>query len=499
MSLKHTLSLLLASVLTEALPIEMKDTLSLNEDGQLPPRPAGSPAEDDASDILTFILVLGITLGIFSLVMIGVATFFLIKTIINRNRSVRLENTIPGSVDDEFEIEERLLELTPNEQNLYRSGQDYIKANPPINDEISLSNHLIIQEKGLDAWDFIPDINLPNDAVYINDKTELNFTQFDYQCSIQANLPIPKINDVYYFEAKLFSIESPEDTIISVGLSTKPYPYFRLPGRHLYSVAYDSNGSRRVNNSFKLTAAESSVFPKCQKGDVIGIGYRVRSGTIFFTRNGKKLSEKSIGGHIKGMKMTNIFPTVGTNNPCSVHVNLGQYGYVLIEANIKKWSYAVKEGTRPPLPDYNFSSNDLLLESSNEDDEDIIDPPDFFSSAGYQSSQNSSSSSLVNDSITLNSLPPEPPIYESENEARIIEEELRRNTLANQFAIEDDVNEGDFADVEDDDEDREHENDEAANEVEEETQERSEDGGDGNDIDEDENLEEGEDEEFSGK
>lgn len=392
---------------------------------------------------LSLFMVPIIAIGGVLLVVLIVLFVFIVKLLISKNRSVKLENTIPGSIDDEFEIEQRLLELSPNEQHLFRAGRDYIQQFPPVNEQLTLSTHLIIQEKGIEAWEFIPDPNLPNDCIIINDKTEITFTSYDYQCSIQSNLPILKVNDVYYFEAKIFNFESPEDSIISIGLATKPYPYFRLPGRHLYSIAYDSNGSRRVNNSFKLTEAESSVFPPLQQGDVVGIGYRVRSGTIFFTRNGKKLSEKSVGGHIKGMKMNNIFPIIGTNNPCSIHVNMGHAGYVFIEANVKKWGFAAKEGTRPPLPDYNFSSQDLLLESSNEDDDDIINPPDFTESAGYESA-NTSVSSLLHDNITLNTLmPPEPPTYQEEMPENR-DEVAARNAETNQFVGTDDIPEEDM-------------------------------------------------------
>ncbi|CCH40609.1 hypothetical protein BN7_142 [Wickerhamomyces ciferrii] len=389
---------------------------------------------DDGESAITLIIVLSITVCSIMLGLLAVLLCALLRFALKK-KYLALENTIPGSLDDEFEIEERLSELSPNEQNLYRSGQDFIKQYPPVNEELSLSTHLLIQEKGIEAWDFIPDPNLPNEAIFINNKTEVNFTNYDYQCSIQTNLPIPKLNDVYYFEAKIFSLEDPEHTTLSIGLSTKPYPYFRLPGRHHYSISYDSDGSRRFNNSFKLNEKESNVFPELQQGDVIGIGYRCRSGTIFFTRNGKKLSEKSIGGHIKGFRMNNIFPIIGSNNPCSIHVNLGQYGYVFIEANIKKWGYALKEGTRPPLPEYNSSNNDLLIESSNEDDDEIIAPPDFYSNAGYQSSIGSKKS--FNDNITLNSLPPNPPTYESDDQEE--DEQLIANTSNNQFLGVDEV------------------------------------------------------------
>ncbi|KAH3674588.1 hypothetical protein WICMUC_003134 [Wickerhamomyces mucosus] len=402
--------------------------------------------------------------GLISIILILIL-ISIIKTIKKygfiRSNRLQLINQIPGSFDDEFEIEERLSELSPNEQNLYRAGQEFIKKNPPYLEELSLTEHLLIQEKGIEAWEFIPNINLMTDSmIQINNKTEINFLNFDYQCSIQTNLPIPKINDVYYYEAKIYQLNSQDNdnndnddsNIISIGLSTKQYPYFRLPGRHLYSISYDSNGSRRYSNSFKLSEGEAKVFPKLIKGDVIGIGYRVRSGTVFFTRNGKKLSEKSIGGHIKGFSMNNIYPTIGANNPCSIHINLGQLGYVFIEANIKKWGYASKEGLRPPLPSYNYSSNDLLLESSNEDDDEmIINPPDFFKDIGYQSEinnfkDNSSSNNSIDENFTLRSieLPKEPPIYlseEDDDDEDDDEENLIRNTMNNQFLSNYDVGE----------------------------------------------------------
>jgi hypothetical protein len=43
-----------------------------------------------------------------------------------------------------------------------------------------------------------------------------------------SNLPVPKQNEVYYWEAKIF--EKPETTLVSIGMATKPYPLFRLPG-----------------------------------------------------------------------------------------------------------------------------------------------------------------------------------------------------------------------------------------------------------------------------
>lgn len=90
--------------------------------------------------------------------------------------------------------------------------------------DISLSQFLAIQEKGVSAWEFQPELEIAN--CFVEARTEIEF--FDSECSVQTNLPVPKQNDVYYWEAKLF--EKPETTLVSIGMSTKPYPLFRLPG-----------------------------------------------------------------------------------------------------------------------------------------------------------------------------------------------------------------------------------------------------------------------------
>lgn len=97
------------------------------------------------------------------------------------------------------------------------------------------------------------------------------------------------------------------------------------------------------------------------QGDVIGVGYRPRTGTVFFTRNGKKLEEVA-----HGLKSQNLFPAVGANGPCTVHVNFGQSGFVFIEANVKKWGLAPMTGSLAPPPPYGSEQGSILLESGRE-------------------------------------------------------------------------------------------------------------------------------------
>lgn len=90
---------------------------------------------------------------------------------------------------------------------------------------------------------------------------------------------------------------------------------------------------------------------------MVGVGYRPRTGTIFFTRNGKKLEDVA-----HGIKTLNLFPTVGANGPCTVHVNFGQSGFVFIEANVKKWGLAPASGSLAPPPPYGNEQGSILLE-----------------------------------------------------------------------------------------------------------------------------------------
>ena len=102
----------------------------------------------------------------------------------------------------------------------------FIEANPPesMQTDISLSQFLAIQEKGVSAWEFQPELEIAN--CFVEGRTEIEF--YDSECSVQTNLPVPKQNDVYYWEAKIY--DKPDNTLISIGMTTKPYPLFKLPG-----------------------------------------------------------------------------------------------------------------------------------------------------------------------------------------------------------------------------------------------------------------------------
>ncbi len=313
--------------------------------------PGDHSGENNGNDTsINVPLIAGLASGLGTLFLLFI--IFAIYAFFDRRRRVALTHGIPGQFDDEALLqqeEEALEHMDDFSRQLYLRAKQFQNANPPLSldTDISLSQFLAIQEKGVSAWEFM--VDFPHANCFVQARTEIEF--YDATCCVQTNLPLPNQNETYYWEAKMY--EKPGETIVSVGLTTKPYPTFRLPGHHKYSVAYDSLGLRRLNQPFSAP----SFFPPIQQGDVIGVGYKPQSGDIFFTRNGKKFHEQ-----IRGMKM-NLFPTIGADGPCKVHVNFGQAGFVFIEANVKKWGLAPATGSLAPPPPYGVESDSVLLES----------------------------------------------------------------------------------------------------------------------------------------
>ncbi|CAB4423349.1 unnamed protein product [Rhizophagus irregularis] len=132
---------------------------------------------------------------------------------------------------------------------------------------------------------------------------------------------------IHYFEVTVLSKATDVDTIISVGLSTKPYPYFRLPGWNKHSVGYQSNnGSLYHNdmNSGKEYALSYTV------GDTIGCGYKPGTNEIFFTKNGDYLGPYTTSNFTNNPFIANDdnlrhiwYPTIAANGQCKLEINFG--------------------------------------------------------------------------------------------------------------------------------------------------------------------------------
>ena len=239
---------------------------------------------------------------------------------------------------------------------------DWQAQYPPssVPTDITLSQFLSIQEKGVAAWSFEPDYE-DNLSLYVQSRTEITFLADGPGMpvgegggnSVMANLPLPKLNEVYYWEVKMY--DKPANTEIAIGLATKPYPSFRLPGWNKHSVSYFATDGFK-SHDYPFTGASHG--PPLAEGDMLGVGYRPRTGTVFFTRNGRKMDDA-----YTGLQRLNLFPVIGANGPCTIHVNLGQAGFVFIEANVKKWGLAPMTGTLAPPPAYGSERGSILLDA----------------------------------------------------------------------------------------------------------------------------------------
>lgn len=241
----------------------------------------------------------------------------------------------------------------------YLRAREWASHNPfgSVATDITLAQYLTIQEKGLGAFAFEPNYE-DNPAVLVSARTEIQFLPDGVGMApeeggavcVQSNLPIPRLNEVYYFEVKMLDL--PPATEVAVGLTTRPYPLFRFPGLHKYSIGYMSNGKVSYNHPWYT---RPFGLPYAQ-GDVVGVGYRPRGGHIFFTRNGRRVTES-----FAGLGWANLFPSVAANGPAELHVNVGASGFVFIEANVKRWGFAAA-GTLPPPPPYGRTQDSVLID-----------------------------------------------------------------------------------------------------------------------------------------
>ncbi|GMM29553.1 Ear1 protein [Martiniozyma asiatica (nom. inval.)] len=342
-------------------------------------------------------------------------------------RSSPIPPTLGSPFDDpilEAEMDSKALALlSPNQQEIYFQAKEFSKVNQPLEGDFPWMNALV-EEKGIQAYSFQSDAQ-SDIQLQITAKTELTFSldspsqslDTPPTLSVQTNIPIPlkgRISqDTFYMEFKIFAMDS-SDILISLGLTTLPYPSFVLPGRFPFSIGYDSTGARHFNMPFP----KNPELKPLEQGDTLGIGLRIFSRSVFFTLNGKKLSESKFGGHFRLPKSVLLYPTIGVSlsqpSSCRIDANLGQAGFVFIEANVKKWGLASLEGNQPPPPRYERWNEDVVLEYT--DDEG---PPDFDDILELRGEE-LAASLLTNEEgecVTLDTLP---------NYDHMVEEEIRQ-------------------------------------------------------------------------
>lgn len=288
----------------------------------------------------------------------------------------------------------------------------------------------------------------------IEDLVEINFKSInlkDLCYSTVLNLPIPTVNrknDIIYFETKLLEFNM-LTTLISIGLVTDPkYPNFQLPGYLPYSFSVESNGNLRMTKKNDKDEVEENddvniVLPQLTEGDVIGLGFRSISGTIFLTHNGKLIYEI-----IKRFKFQ-LYPCIGIkqltndfeNNKCKINVNFGQMGFVYIEANVKKLGFCENKNEgligAPPIYNKTNQTNEVLLDKGEEIPPDYpTDENSFFGPIVGSSNNNNNNDNnnevdrekldeqvVLNDKDSNSTPNSEPPSYNSEKKDNMNDQE----------------------------------------------------------------------------
>lgn len=312
--------------------------------------------------------------------------------------------------------------LSPEDQQAYLKGEEYSKNNPPHfhntrGKSYTHEDELILKDRGIGAFEFEQEHDVLQPRFIVADKTEVHFVNNDTPYSTATavlNYSLPVKNRTYadtiYFETKVFEFQRDHNVNghFAIGLVTKPYPLrFRLPGYNNFSIAYESTGNLKINKPFPTPSQQhqgerslfnAQVLPPLTQSDIVGFGYVVSSGTIFITRNGKKIMDVMKGCFV------DLYPAVGCYLAnAKFEANLGQMGFVWIEANVRKYGFVSTsdfkkiKGDRgmASLPEYgnlNLLNGDKLLAKGEELPPDYpVEELDFF---GRTSSNVGTSSKL---------------------------------------------------------------------------------------------------------
>ncbi|KAI8379199.1 concanavalin A-like lectin/glucanase domain-containing protein, partial [Radiomyces spectabilis] len=216
---------------------------------------------------------------------------------------------------------------------------------------VDASQIALVAERGVAAWTFVED-EFTEDAeeecnVAVIDRTTIVFA--DGQGCILTNLPIP-LQDFVYWEVKILQLTDQDH--LAIGLATKPYPTWCLPGCYRHSVAYHSH-TGAVHASNPKTGRPYG--PCIQQGDVVGVGFLSQFACVFFTHNGQNLGKALIGFKFP------VYPAIGARGTCQVSVNFGQQDFLYAAANLREAAFAPRQDALPPPPAYGGHIRDTIL------------------------------------------------------------------------------------------------------------------------------------------
>lgn len=244
--------------------------------------------------------------------------------------------------------------LIPHES--YKQIEDLKWANeyqlnfPPSDISITLTQINQIKTLGVKAWALEPRFEeipaiINNQYIFINNG-------HDDQFSVQSNLPLPISRDIIYFEVKIQKLTS--NSLISIGIATKPYPPTSLPGWHKHSIGFFSSGHRGYNRP----EIQHPFGKPYKEGDYIGVKYYPKTHKVLFVCN-----DYVLGNEItldQSVKFINFFPTIGARGPCELVINFGQERFQYEDANRLRFGVCPPKAYKGVFKDIRVYNTDII-------------------------------------------------------------------------------------------------------------------------------------------
>lgn len=159
----------------------------------------------------------------------------------------------------------------------------------------------------------------------------------DFDVSVQASHPLLTAAEYnqqnryqiqqtqHYFEVSIE--QAGPDVVMAIGLCTRPYPIFRMPGWNKFSVGYHSDDGHK----FCDDATGGQPFgPSWTIGDTVGCGYIPETGTVYYTKNGSML-----GYAFSSLRRHNYYPSIGADGPATMTFNFGKLPF---QFQVEQWA-----------------------------------------------------------------------------------------------------------------------------------------------------------------
>lgn len=175
------------------------------------------------------------------------------------------------------------------------------------------------EEKSLDSDPSSPStshISSPPPSYNSSIYTASSRTPFSGGRPRSPTAPHPRPRYTHYYEVIIVSNPYYDSTCLAVGLTTRPYPLFRMPGWNRHSVGWHSDDGNKFCDDAHGGLEFSDGFG--EEGDVIGCGYVPADGAVFFTKNGRMVGEA-----FRGLRHY-YFPSFGADGPVTVKFNFGR-------------------------------------------------------------------------------------------------------------------------------------------------------------------------------